>query len=333
MCDYTPTDEHAVKLFQGIQKRDKISLSRAITIVESAAEQHQKIANELLKLCLPYQGKAFRISITGIPGAGKSTFIEALGKLMVNEGFHLAVLAVDPTSTISKGSILGDKTRMETLSREDNVFIRPSPNRGMLGGITKSTYEIMLLFDAAGYDYMIVETVGVGQSEIFIRLMVDCFILLLIAGAGDELQIFKKGITEIADIILINKADGSNQQVATKYAEEMKRAIHFLALEKSTWKTPVFPISAKSMWNINRVWDTIKSFQQQIKASEDLKQRSNTLKVDWFRFLLKERVVETFFSNPQIKTEIERLEKMILNDSLSIYEAINQALKKLEDNS
>ncbi len=220
---------------QGVLKHDRTILARAITLIESNSAKHMDMAQEVLRQLLPYTGKSIRVGITGVPGAGKSTFIEAFGIYLVEAGFRVAVLAVDPSSTVTHGSILGDKTRMEKLSRQENCFIRPSPSGGTLGGVTRKTRETALICESAGYDIILVETVGVGQNEVTVRSMVDFFLLLKIAGAGDELQGIKKGVIELADAIVINKADGDNILQANIAKQEFANALHYLKTPSKGW--------------------------------------------------------------------------------------------------
>ncbi|MCD7877680.1 MAG: methylmalonyl Co-A mutase-associated GTPase MeaB, partial [Cloacibacillus porcorum] len=222
---------------QGILAGDRVILSRAITVIESNAPKHFELGQEIIQKILPHSGKAMRVGITGVPGAGKSTFIEAFGTYLCGEGLKVAVLAVDPSSSISKGSILGDKTRMENLAREKNAFIRPSPSGGSLGGVTRKSRETMLLCEAAGYDAVLVETVGVGQSETMVRSMVDYFLVVVITGAGDDLQGIKKGIIELADSILVNKADGDNKMKAMMARADYVQILHYLRPATEGWKT------------------------------------------------------------------------------------------------
>ena len=232
------------ELFQGITKGDKTSLSRGITLIESTAIKHQRQAKELIEACLPYANKSIRIGITGVPGVGKSTFIEQFGKLLVDDGKKVAVLTIDPSSTLSKGSILGDKTRMEELVKEVNVFIRPSASGESLGGVARKTREAIILCEAAGFDTIIIETVGVGQSETAVHSMTDFFLLMKLAGAGDELQGIKRGIMEMADAIVINKADGENIKAAKLAKTEFNRALHLYPAKESGWNPKTITCSA-----------------------------------------------------------------------------------------
>ncbi|MBW6491171.1 MAG: methylmalonyl Co-A mutase-associated GTPase MeaB [Lentimicrobium sp.] len=247
----------AAEYLDGIRNFNRSLFSQAITLVESSLPEHQIIAQELIALCLPYSGNSIRLGITGVPGAGKSTFIEALGNHLTSAGHRLAVLAIDPSSSRTKGSILGDKTRMEGLSVHPNAFIRPSPSAGSLGGVARKTREIIILCEAAGFDTIFVETVGVGQSEIAVHSMVDFFLLLMISGAGDELQGIKRGIMEMADAIAINKADGDNKTRAQIACTQVKNALHLFPLPDSGWSPPALTCSSLTGDGISLIWDTI----------------------------------------------------------------------------
>lgn len=250
------TDE----LLDGILKGNKRLLSKAITLIESKKPEHRENAEKLLKAVIPFTGNSVRIGITGVPGAGKSTFIENFGKLAVQNGRKVAVLAIDPSSAINKGSILGDKTRMEDLAREENVFIRPSPSSGFLGGVANTTFETMLLCEAAGYDYILIETVGVGQSEVLVADISDVFLFLKIIGGGDELQGIKRGIMEMVDIIFINKVDEENLQKAKNTKLELKRALQFMPPKEKNWTVPVLLGSALNNKGLEEVYEKISDF-------------------------------------------------------------------------
>src|SRR4051794_37873334 len=254
-------------LYEGVLKGDRSLLARAITLVESNAEQHFQKAQQLLQKLFHHTGKSIRIGITGVPGAGKSTFIEAFGMYLCGLGYRVAVLAIDPSSSISGGSILGDKTRMEQLSKNPNAFIRPSPTGGKLGGVHRKTREAMLICESAGYDIILIETVGVGQSEVIIRDMVDFFILLVLTGAGDELQGMKKGIMELADAVIINKADGDNAAKADKTRVEYGRILHFLQPATKGWKTRALTCSSLHGKGISDIWVLISEFENKTRQS------------------------------------------------------------------
>ena len=254
-------------LSAGVQARDATVLARAITLIESTAPQHAEEAAELMKLLLPHRDHSVRIGITGVPGVGKSTFIEVFGLYLCEQGHRVAVLAVDPTSVVSGGSILGDKTRMEKLSRHPAAYIRPSPSGGALGGVTRKTRETITLCEAAGYDVILIETVGVGQSEIAVRSMTDFFLLLALTGAGDELQGIKKGIVEMADAIAVTKADGDNLVAAERLQLELSQVLHLLAPATVGWKPEVLTCSALKGSGIPEVWAVVEKFRKEMTAS------------------------------------------------------------------
>ncbi|MGC4128165.1 MAG: methylmalonyl Co-A mutase-associated GTPase MeaB [Bergeyella sp.] len=248
------------ELLNGIRSGDKRLLSKAITLIESKKPEHREQAEELLKLVMPYSGNSVRVGITGVPGAGKSTFIESFGRIAIQKGKKVAVLAIDPSSSLNKGSILGDKTRMEELAKEENAFIRPSPSSGFLGGVANTTFETMLLCEAAGYDYILIETVGVGQSEVLVADISDVFLFIKIIGGGDELQGIKRGIMEMVDIIFINKVEEDNLQKAKNTKLELKRALHFIPPKEKDWTIPVLLGSALKNTGLDEVYDTISDF-------------------------------------------------------------------------
>ena len=248
------------ELIEGIKAGDKRLLGKAITLVESKKQQHREQAEELLKEIMPLTGRSVRVGITGVPGAGKSTFIETFGKLAIQQGKKVAVLAIDPSSSLNKGSILGDKTRMEELATEQNAFIRPSPTSGFLGGIANATFESMLICEAAGYDYILIETVGVGQSEVLVSDITDVFLFLKIIGGGDELQGIKRGIMEMVDLIFINKVEDDNRLKAKNTKIELMRALHFLPSKEKDWKVPVLLGSALNNTGIEEVYEKVQEF-------------------------------------------------------------------------
>ena len=253
--------DFSVQLFtEGIRKGDKRILGKAITLVESKKPEHRALAEELLRNILPFTGNSVRVGITGTPGAGKSTFIENFGKLLVNKGKKVAVLAIDPSSAINKGSILGDKTRMEELAKEENAFIRPSPSSGFLGGVANATFETMLICEAAGYDYILIETVGVGQSEVLVADITDVFLFLKIVGGGDELQGIKRGIMEMVDIVFINKVDDQTRTKAKSTKTELMRALHFMSPKEKNWKVPVLLGSALNNEGLHEVFGKLEDF-------------------------------------------------------------------------
>lgn len=303
-------------LAQGIHNGDRGLLAQAITLVESNAPHHRPAAREVLRLTTA-PSTAIRIGISGVPGAGKSTFIEAFGNMLCDAGHRVAVLAVDPTSSLSGGSILGDKTRMETLSRRFECFIRPSPSGGALGGVNRKTRETIALCEAAGYDVILVETVGVGQSEIAVRAMVDAFLLLLIAGAGDELQGMKKGIFEIADVLAVNKTDGENKVRALATRSEFERVLHFLSGATSGWMPPVRAISSRTSEGIPELWQDIERFFLHVRASGAFDARRRHQEIEWWRQLVEQELRARFLSSPEIAAEAALLEQDVLAGRLS----------------
>lgn len=314
-------------LEKGIIEGDITSLSKAITLIESNSEKHFEPAQELLKRLLPRSGKSIRIGITGVPGAGKSSFIERFGLHLISLGKKVSVLAIDPSSSISKGSILGDKTRMEELSRNSASFIRPSPAAGVLGGVARKTRETILLCEAAGFDVVLIETVGVGQSEITVRSIVDFFLLMQIAGAGDELQGIKKGIMELADLVVVNKADGDNIQRTEIAKQELNNALHYTRNATELWKTKAVSCSALTGTGISEVWEIIDNFKQQTTDSGAFQSRRTQQVCQWFESLLSEAVLHSFYSNPEIKTKLPVLRKKIEEGNIPVAYAVSVLLK------
>ncbi|GLB48964.1 methylmalonyl Co-A mutase-associated GTPase MeaB [Neptunitalea lumnitzerae] len=303
-------DELAEKICNG----DTIALSRAITLVESTNPEHSKKANQIITTCLPKANKSVRIGITGVPGAGKSTFIESFGKHLTSLGKKVAVLAVDPSSSISKGSILGDKTRMEDLVKDKNAFIRPSPSGNSLGGVARKTRETIILCEACGFDTIIIETVGVGQSETAVHSMVDFFLLLKISGAGDELQGIKRGIMEMADAIVINKADGDNLKPAERAKVEFKRALHLYPPKANGWIPKVLTASALYDEGVENVWKLIENFRTQTTESGHFNQKRLEQQKFWFLQTIDEQLKSNFYQNPVIKNELK--EKIAAIDAM-----------------
>lgn len=282
---------------EGILKRDITALSRAITLAESSKEEHQQISREIIEQIMPHTGKSVRVGVTGVPGVGKSTFIEAYGQLLLQKGHAVAVLAVDPSSTMSKGSILGDKTRMEKLSTQKNVFIRPSPSGGSLGGVTLKTRESILLSEAAGFDYILIETVGVGQSETDVHRLSDFFLLLMLAGAGDELQGIKRGIMEMADSIVITKADGNNVEKARSARAEFARAVHLFPPSESGVIPEVKTCSAIEHIGMKEVYEMIDKYVRHTKASGYFEKKRQQQALAWFESLVEEKMRAYFFND------------------------------------
>lgn len=304
---------------EGILKGDRVVLSKAITLVESALPQHQELAQQIIAACLPYSGNALRLGITGVPGAGKSTFIEALGIYLCRKGHKLAVLAIDPSSQRSKGSILGDKTRMEELSVEPNAYIRPSASAGTLGGVARKTRESIILCEAAGYDTIFVETVGVGQSETAVHAMVDFFLLILISGAGDELQGIKRGIMEMADGIAVNKADGDNVMRANRAAAECKNALHLFPLAESGQETKVLTCSALTSFNIDEVWKMVSEHVKAIRENGYLNRKRSQQDVQMMIDTMETSLKNDFYQNKLIAELLPLIETDVREQKVSAY--------------
>jgi len=321
-----PTQE----LFDGVRAGDRTVLGRAITLVESNSSSHQEQAQELLRQLLPFSGDSIRVGVTGVPGAGKSTLIDALGCQLIEANHRVAVMAVDPSSSRSKGSILGDKTRMEELSRSDRAFIRPSPTGGTLGGVARKTRETMLLFEAAGYDVLLVETVGVGQSEITVRGMVDFFLLVLIAGAGDELQGLKKGIVELADAVVINKADGDNAAAAGTAQAEYAQALHYLRPATEGWTTSVSTASALTGDGVAKLWNQVETFVTTTRASGAFEERRRDQALAWLGDLVGERLRQLFAGHPEVSKLKPQIEQRVRAGELPVTEAAWELLKAYE---
>jgi LAO/AO transport system kinase len=309
------------RLGQAIRAGDRAVLSRAITLVESKRVDHRRSAAALTQALLPATGKAIRVGITGAPGVGKSTLIDALGSLLTGQGHRVAVLAVDPSSRRTGGSILADKTRMARLASDANAFIRPSPASGTLGGVAAKTRETMLLCEAAGYDIVLVETVGVGQSEIAVADMTDFFLVLALPGAGDELQALKKGVIELADMIAINKADGDNLVRAKSAAAEFSAALHIVSPPSPTWSPPVITCSALSGGGIAELWERILEHRERLTGSGELKARRGEQQVKWMWGMLEERLFAPLRSERALKAELPRIEAEVAAGRLAPAEA------------
>jgi LAO/AO transport system kinase len=305
-------DPSVEELVEGVLSGNRGQLARAITLVESNAEQHFHKAQELLQKLLSHSGKSIRIGITGVPGAGKSTFIEAFGTYLCDLGLRVAVLAIDPSSSLSGGSILGDKTRMEQLSRNPRAFIRPSPTAGKLGGVHRKTREAMLLCEASGFDVILIETVGVGQSEVIIRDMVDFFMLLVLTGAGDELQGMKKGIMELADAVLVHKADGANKEKAEQTRKEYGRILHFLQPATKGWASKAYTCSSLTGEGIKEVWEVIKDFEEKGKSRGVFAERRKGQQRDWIYSLITDQLHYSFFHHPEVKLQLPQLENEVM---------------------
>ena len=306
-----PVSPSPETLASELRSGDRRALGRAITLVESSHADDREPANRLLELLTPHSGGAIRLGISGVPGVGKSTFIESLGNLLIDAGHRLAVLAVDPSSALSGGSILGDKTRMETLSRRLEAFIRPSPAGGTLGGVTRHTRETLTLVEAAGFDVVIVETVGVGQSETAVADLTDLFLLLLLPGGGDELQGIKRGIVELADLIVVNKADGEMTAAAERAAADYRNALHFLRPRSPRWTVPVTTCSALEGRGIDRIWALVSEFRHIMTASGDLQEKRAAQARRWLWSETAEQMLARLREDPAVRERVQSLEQAV----------------------
>lgn len=311
-------------LAERISEGSRLHLAKGITLLESTTESDQKAGQALLQKVLPKTGNSIRLGITGVPGAGKSTFIESFGLMLCNAGHKVAVLAIDPSSTITGGSILGDKTRMEELAKHPNAFIRPSPSAGTLGGVHKKSRETMLLCEAAGYDIILIETVGVGQSETVVRGMVDFFMLLVLTGAGDELQGMKKGIMELTDAIIVHKADGENLKLAKKTVREYRQILHFLQPASPGWMSSVLPVSSLEKTGLEDVWEMVRAFKETMENNDHWQNRRNSQTKEWFRSMVNDRLIDSFFAQRGKKEEVAALENELLQGSLTVTGAVER---------
>jgi LAO/AO transport system kinase len=311
----------------GILNGQRVLLSRAITLSESSLPRHQEIAQEVIERCLPHAGKSIRVGITGVPGVGKSTFIESLGKHLTSSGHKIAVLAIDPSSQRTKGSILGDKTRMEELANDPNAFIRPSSSTGTLGGVTRKTRETIILCEAAGFDTLFVETVGVGQSETAVHSMVDFFLLLMLAGAGDELQGIKRGIMEMADAIIINKADGDNISKAERAKREYENALHLFPPAPSGWSPKVTTCSALMKTGVNEVWEMVMEYIATVKANGWFQKNRSEQALHAFTSSIENTLLGNFFNDPLLKSAVSDQQSAILSGQVSPYVAAQKLVK------
>lgn len=301
----------------GIKAGNRTILSKAITLIESTLPEHQSLSRQIVEACLPFSSKSIRIGVTGVPGVGKSTFIESFGKLLLAKNHKLAVLAIDPSSERSGGSILGDKTRMENLSVHPNAFIRPSPSGGSLGGVARKTRETIILCEAAGFDTIIIETVGVGQSETVVHSMVDIFILLMLAGAGDELQGIKRGIMEMVDILIITKADGNNVEKCNIAAKEYTNALKYMSLSESGWKPKVLKCSSVTGLGMNDIWETLQQYFKYVKSNNYFAQRRQYQSKYWMYETISELLKEHFYGTKAVKEIIQKLEQDVIQNKIS----------------
>jgi LAO/AO transport system kinase len=310
----------------GVLEGNRTILARAITLIESNAPAHLETGQEVLQHLLPHSGNSMRVGITGVPGAGKSTFVETLGCRLCDQGHKVAVLAVDPSSSLSGGSILGDKTRMEKLAKDERAFIRPSPTGGALGGVTEKSRSTVVLCEAAGFDTILIETVGVGQNETTVRQMVDCFVLLGIAGAGDDLQGIKKGVVELCDLFVVNKADGSNKTRAKRTRAEMETVLHYLTPYTKDWKIPAMTCSAFTGDGVEEVWTEICGFFDHLKTEGYFEQVRAVQNVNWMHEMVQLALKQRFLSHPKINGQLPEIERDVSIGKLPAYTAAKSLL-------
>ncbi len=326
MISHNPED-----YIQGVLLFDRRMLAKTITLIESSHPDHQALGQQVLDALLPYTGNAMRLGITGVPGVGKSTFIESFGMMLVDKGKKVAVLAVDPSSKKSGGSILADKTRMERLCTEKNAFIRPSPSGGALGGVARKTRESLLVCEAAGFDVIIVETVGVGQSESAVASMVDFFLVLMLAGAGDELQGIKRGVLELADAIAINKADGDNIDKADQARKAYENAVHLLTPSSPNWFPPVVTCSALTLAGIDKIWETALKHRKTMLRTGELAQKRQTQALDWMWSLIDEGLKARFFNHAEVKKHLVKIKLSVETGKTSPVIAAKELLFLLDN--
>ncbi|MCX7981377.1 MAG: methylmalonyl Co-A mutase-associated GTPase MeaB [Syntrophales bacterium] len=323
------SEKQIKEYIDGILSGDRRILAKSITLIESTLKAHQEAARKILDRILPFTGKAVRLGITGLPGAGKSTFIESFGKMLTARGHRVAVLAVDPSSPRTGGSIMADKTRMEKLAVDPNAFIRPSASGGTLGGVARKTRETMLICEAAGFDWIIVETVGVGQSEVTVATMVDFFLVLMIAGAGDELQGIKKGVLELADALAINKADGDNIERAKAARQQYEIAFHLINPPTRIWTPPVLTCSALTMEGLDRILDVILTHRRKMTEHGELERKRKAQNLEWFWSLVREGLELWFFQDEEVKKNLMSLIKDIEEGTVSPTSAAEHILSRL----
>lgn len=313
--------------FTGVRAGDRAMIGRAITLIESRNLAHQRQAQGLLHRLLPFAGKAQRVGISGVPGVGKSTFIEGLGTMLTQQGNKVAVLAVDPSSGRTGGSILGDKTRMDNLSADPNAFIRPSPSAGVLGGVARATRETMLLLEAAGFDTILVETVGTGQSETMVADMVDFFLVLMLPGAGDELQGIKKGILEIADMVAVNKSDVYTDKLK-QAVNGYRSALHIMSDHSENWHPPVVTCSGLRGDGLNELWDRIEKHRRIMERSGERKERRDQQKLTWLKTHIQDRLLDDFYRHSEVKESFSDVEQRLIDGSTTISAAVDSLLLK-----
>jgi len=314
-------------LVTGVRSADRALVGRAITLVESRNVTHQEKAQAMLHALLPFTGKAQRVGISGVPGVGKSTFVETLGCWLTGEGHKVAVLAVDPSSGRTGGSILGDKTRMERLSADENAFIRPSPSAGVLGGVARATRETMVILEAAGYDTVLVETVGTGQSETVVAEMVDFFLVLMLPGAGDELQGIKKGILELADMVAVNKADIFEKKLK-QALREYKSALHIITDVSPTWHPPVIGCSGLTGDGVPELWARIEKHRKLMDASGERQQRREEQRLAWLNAQIRDRLMDDFFGHQGVEALLPKIEKQVREGDITVSNGVRELLKK-----
>ena len=314
-------------LADAIRNGDRAALSRAITLLESTRTDHREQAQRLLLELLPDSGNAHRVGLTGVPGVGKSTTIESLGLHLIEQGHRVAVLAVDPSSTRTGGSILGDKTRMARLAVHPDAYIRPSPTSGTLGGVAKATRETVVLLEAAGFDVILIETVGVGQSEVAVANMVDTFVLLTLARTGDQLQGIKKGVLELADVVVVNKADGEHLRDARVAARELKSAIRLIYPRETLWRPPVLTMSAMEGTGLTEMWDTVERHRQVLTDAGEFEERRRAQQVDWTWQMVRDTVLDRVLSNPEVRKIRADVERQVRAGELTPALAAQQILK------
>lgn len=317
------------EMTDGILSSNISYVSKAITLVESTKHEHQEQAQQIINAIIKHSGNSFRLGITGVPGVGKSTFIESFGLEVIKRGHKLAVLAIDPSSQLSKGSILGDKTRMEQLSIHPKAFIRPSPSSGSLGGVARKTKESIIICEAAGFDYVFIETVGVGQSETAVHQLTDFFLLLMLAGAGDELQGIKRGIMEMADGMVITKADGLNIDKAKSARAEYARALHLFPPTESNWIPEVLTCSSTENKGITEVYDMIDKYKRHTISNHFFENKRANQTKQWLHQTINDTLIERFYSNPAIKEEILKIEKQLEQNLINPYQAAMDLFKKM----
>jgi LAO/AO transport system kinase len=331
----SPAGATVQALAEGVLAGDRPAIGRAITLVESRRADHREQAQQLLNRLLPHTGSAQRVGITGVPGVGKSTFIDTLGSNLIAAGHRVAVLAVDPSSARSRGSILGDKTRMTRLVAAPGAFVRPSPSAGNLGGVARATRETMLVMEAAGYDVVLVETVGVGQSEFLVADMVDTFLFLTLARTGDQLQGMKRGILELADVIAVNKADGEHQDASERAARELSAALRLLRGSEGDWQAPVLTCSALHNSGLDRVWKQVQRHRDHLRADGEFEAKRRRQLVQWTRSMVRDRLLERL-EDPAAKNLIAAAESKVLTGELTAEQAAGQimaGLAKLDPDS